>query len=294
MNAEGLGNWKRSSYCGDLRLADEGREVTVMGWVHTRRDHGGLIFVDLRDRAGIVQIVFNPERSQAAFELAQDLRNESVLAVRGRIEPRPAETQNPNLATGDIEIMASEAKLLSRARSTPFPIDGGATITESTRLKYRYLDLRRPEMQERLIFRHRLVKAVRDYFDSQGFIEIETPMLTRSTPEGARDYLVPSRVNPGSFYALPQSPQLFKQLFMIAGLDRYFQIARCFRDEDLRADRQPEFTQIDLEMSFVQPDDIMTVTEGMLAAACALRGIEVPRPIPRLELRRSDAPLRHR
>ena len=282
MNTEGLGNWKRSSYCGDLRLTDEGREVTVMGWVHTRRDHGGLIFVDVRDRAGIVQVVFNPERSQAAFELAQDLRNESVLAVRGRVEPRPAETQNPNLATGDIEIMASEAKLLSRARSTPFPIDGGTTITESTRLKYRYLDLRRPEMQERLIFRHRLTKAVRDYFDSQGFIEIETPLLTRSTPEGARDYLVPSRVNPGCFYALPQSPQLFKQLFMIAGLDRYFQIARCFRDEDLRADRQPEFTQIDVEMSFVQPDDIMTVTEGMLAAACALRGIEVPRPIPRL------------
>jgi len=280
--AEGLGNWKRSSYCGDLRLADEGREVIVMGWVHTRRDHGGLIFVDLRDRAGIVQVVFNPELSQAAFELAQDLRNESVLAVRGRIAPRPAETQNPNLATGDIEIMASEAKLLNRARSTPFPIDSGATITESTRLKYRYLDLRRPEMQERLIFRHRLVKAVRDYFDSEGFIEIETPMLTKSTPEGARDYLVPSRVNPGSFYALPQSPQLFKQLFMIAGLDRYFQIARCFRDEDLRADRQPEFTQIDLEMSFVQPDDIITVTSGMLAAACALRGIEVPRPIPRL------------
>ncbi len=277
-----LGNWKRSAPGGELRLSDEGREVTVMGWVHTRRDHGGLIFVDLRDRSGILQIVFNPEQSQDAFALAQELRSEFVIAVRGRVERRPAETQNPNLATGDIEVMASAAKLLSRARSTPFPIDGGATVTESTRLKYRYLDLRRPEMQERIIFRHRLTKAVRDYLDSQGFLEIETPLLTRSTPEGARDYLVPSRVNLGSFYALPQSPQLFKQLFMVAGLDRYFQIARCFRDEDLRADRQPEFTQIDIEMSFVQPDDIIVVTEGMLRAACALRDIDVPDPIPRL------------
>ena len=282
MNGEGLGNWKRSSYCGDLRLTDEGREMTVMGWVHTRRDHGGLIFVDLRDRCGIVQIVFNPEGNEPVFALARELRNESVLAVRGRVTRRPAETQNPNLGTGDIEILAGDARLLSRARSTPFPIDSGASITESTRLKYRYLDLRRPEMQDRIIFRHRLAKAVRDYFDSEGFIEIETPLLTRSTPEGARDYLVPSRVNQGNFYALPQSPQLFKQLFMIAGLDRYFQIARCFRDEDLRADRQPEFTQIDVEMSFITPDDIMAVSEGMLAAACGLRGIEVPRPIPRL------------
>ena len=205
------------------------------------------------------------------------------MAVRGRVERRPAETQNPNLATGAIEVMAAEAKLLSQARSTPFPIDGGATITESTRLKYRYLDLRRPEMQERLIFRHRLVKAMRDYLDSQGFLEIETPMLTRSTPEGARDYLVPSRVNPGCFYALPQSPQLFKQLLMVAGCDRYFQIARCFRDEDLRADRQPEFTQIDIEMSFVRPDDIMArdrrhAGRGLCrCAASRCRG-----PIPRL------------
>ncbi|HEX7409308.1 MAG TPA: aspartate--tRNA ligase [Candidatus Binatia bacterium] len=283
MNAEGLADWKRSSYCGDLRLTDEGQTVTVMGWVHTRRDHGGLIFVDLRDRSGVVQIVFNPEQNQSTFAFAQELRNEFVVAVRGRVERRPEETQNPNLATGAIEVMASEAKLLSQARSTPFPIDGGPPITESTRLKYRYLDLRRPEMQERLIFRHRLVKAMRDYLDGQGFIEIETPLLTRSTPEGARDYLVPSRVNPGCFYALPQSPQLFKQLFMVAGLDRYFQVARCFRDEDLRADRQPEFTQIDVEMSFIRPDDIMDVTEGMLSVACALRGIEVPHPIPRLK-----------
>ncbi|HXQ22289.1 MAG TPA: aspartate--tRNA ligase [Candidatus Acidoferrales bacterium] len=282
MSAAGLGDWKRSNYCGELRAADAGREVTVMGWVHTRRDHGGLIFVDLRDRSGILQLVFNPERSHAAFALAEDLRGEFVIAVRGRVEHRPAETLNPNLATGEIEIIAAEAKLLSRARSTPFPIDGGPPITESTRLKYRYLDLRRPEMQERLIFRHRLAKTVRDYLDGHGFLEIETPVLTRSTPEGARDYLVPSRVNPGHFYALPQSPQLFKQLLMVSGFDRYFQIVRCFRDEDLRADRQPEFTQIDLEMSFVQPDDVMAITEGMLSAACALRGVEVPRPIPRL------------
>lgn len=277
-----MAGWKRSCYCGDLRLADEGREVTVMGWVHTRRDHGGVIFVDVRDRSGLVQVVFHPEGASATFEFGQELRNEFVIAVRGRVERRPPETQNPNLATGDIEVVAVQAKLLSPARSTPFPIDGGPTITESTRLKFRYLDLRRPEMQERLIFRHRLVKAVRDYLDSQGFLEIETPLLTRSTPEGARDYLVPSRVNPGCFYALPQSPQLFKQLFMVAGLDRYFQVARCFRDEDLRADRQPEFTQVDLEMSFVQPDDIMAVTEGMLLAACAVRGIAVPQPVPRI------------
>jgi aspartyl-tRNA synthetase len=282
VSSEGLGNWKRSTYCGDLRATAAGETVTVMGWVHTRRDHGGLIFVDLRDRSGLLQVVFNPEHGQAAFELAGELRGEFVIAVRGRVARRPAETLNPNLATGEIEVMAAEAKVLSRARSTPFPIDGGGNITESTRLKYRYLDLRRPEMQENLIFRHRLAKTVRDYLDAQGFIEVETPVLTRSTPEGARDYLVPSRVNPGNFYALPQSPQLFKQLLMVAGFDRYFQIVRCFRDEDLRADRQPEFTQIDLEMSFVQPDDVMAVTEGMLAVACALRGIEVPRPIPRL------------
>jgi aspartyl-tRNA synthetase len=282
MKTEGLGDWKRTTYCGDLRAAHEGQPVTVMGWVHTRRDHGGLIFIDLRDRTGIVQLVFNPEHSGPAFPAAEAARNEYVIAVRGRVERRTPETLNPNLATGEIEIMVTEAKLLNRARILPFAIDGAADVAESTRLKYRYLDLRRPEMQQRLIFRHRLTKAIRDYLDSQGFLELETPVLTRSTPEGARDYLVPSRVNPGWFYALPQSPQLFKQLFMIAGFDRYFQIARCFRDEDLRADRQPEFTQVDIEMSFVRPDDIMAVTEGVLAVACALRGIEVPRPIPRL------------
>ncbi|MBI3784284.1 MAG: aspartate--tRNA ligase [Deltaproteobacteria bacterium] len=282
IDLSGLGDWKRSDYCGGLRAADNGREVTVMGWVNSRRDHGGLIFVDLRDRSGILQIVFDPDSSGAAFALAEALRSEFVVAIRGRIEKRSAETINPNLATGEIEVVCLEAKLLSQARPLPFAVDGNTEVTEQTRLKYRFLDLRRPEMQERLLFRHRLAKSVRDYLDGAGFVEIETPVLTRSTPEGARDYLVPSRVTPGHFYALPQSPQLFKQILMVAGFDRYFQIVRCFRDEDLRADRQPEFTQIDLEMSFVTPDDVMAVTEGMLTVACALRGIEVPQPIPRL------------
>jgi len=269
-------------YCGELRAADTGREVTVMGWVDTRRDHGGMVFVDLRDRSGIVQVVFNPESGQKAFDIAQEIRGEYVVAVRGVVSRRPAETLNPNLATGEIEVLAADAKLLGRSRPIPFPLDGSVEVAENTRLRYRYLDLRRPDIQERFLFRHKLAKTVRDYLDHEGFVEIETPVLTRSTPEGARDYLVPSRVNQGSFFALPQSPQLFKQLLMVAGFDRYFQIVRCFRDEDLRADRQPEFTQIDMEMSFVTADDIMAVTEGMLRAACALKGIEVPRPIPRI------------
>ncbi len=282
MTSEQDSAWRRDIYCGELRAADAGRDVTVMGWVHTRRDHGGLIFVDLRDRSGLVQVVFSPEHNAAAFALAEQLRGEFVVAVRGRVALRPAETLNPNLATGEIEVIAADARLLNRARSTPFQIDGSDTVAESTRLKFRYLDLRRPDMQERFVFRHRLTKAVRDYLDGQGFLEVETPVLTRSTPEGARDYLVPSRVNLGHFYALPQSPQLFKQLLMVAGFDRYFQIVKCFRDEDLRADRQPEFTQIDLEMSFVQPDDVMAVTEGILRVACAVRGVAVPDPVPRI------------
>jgi aspartyl-tRNA synthetase len=282
MTTEHTSGWRRDIFGGELRAADAGREVTVMGWVHTRRDHGGLIFVDLRDRSGLVQVVFSPAHNAEAFALAEQLRGEFVIAVRGRVALRPAETLNPNLATGEIEVIAAEARLLNRARSTPFQIDGGDTVAESTRLKFRYLDLRRPEVQERFVFRHRLTKAVRDYLDGQGFLEVETPVLTRSTPEGARDYLVPSRVNLGHFYALPQSPQLFKQLLMVAGFDRYFQIVKCFRDEDLRADRQPEFTQIDLEMSFVQPDDVMAVTEGILRVACALRGVPVPDPVPRI------------
>jgi aspartyl-tRNA synthetase len=281
VNPVNLEDWKRDTECGALRPADCGRQVTVMGWVHHRRDHGGLIFVDLRDRSGVVQVVFNPDGSPACFALAEALRNEYVVAIRGKVAPRPAETLNPNLATGEIEILASDGKLLSIARPIPFQIDGAA-VAENVRLKYRYLDLRRPEMQERIVLRHRLTKATRDYLDREGFLEIETPVLTRSTPEGARDYLVPSRVSLGHFYALPQSPQLFKQLLMVSGFDRYFQIVRCFRDEDLRADRQPEFTQIDLEMSFVTPDDVIAITEGILRVAFALRGIEIPKPIPRI------------
>lgn len=278
----GLGDWQRSEYGGVLRAADEGRAVTVMGWVNSRRDHGGVIFIDLRDRSGIVQVVFNPERSPIAHQVSEEARSEFVVAVRGVVTRRTAETLNPNLPTGEIEVMASEARILSRARPLPFAVDDADNVAEATRLKYRFLDLRRPAMQQNLILRHRLNKAIRDYFDAEGFLELETPVLGRSTPEGSRDYLVPSRVTPGAFYALAQSPQLYKQLFMISGFDRYYQIARCFRDEDLRADRQPEFTQLDLEMSFVRVDDVLGVVEGLLVEAFALCGVAVPKPIPRL------------
>ena len=277
-----LGDWQRSCYAGTLRADDESREVVVMGWVNVRRDHGGVIFVDLRDRSGLVQLVFNPEHSPAAHAVAGDIRSEFVVAARGKVSRRTPETVNPNLPTGEIEVMVNEARILNRARPTPFAIDDGDVVAEATRLKYRYLDLRRPAMQENLILRHRLTKTIRDYLDRHEFLEIETPVLGRSTPEGARDYLVPSRISPGEFYALPQSPQLYKQLLMVSGYDRYFQIVRCFRDEDLRADRQPEFTQIDLEMSFVRQDDVLLLVEGMLAEVFALRGVEVPRPMPRL------------
>ncbi len=281
MTPQPLGDWKRSVACGDLRAADTGREVTVMGWVDTRRDHGGLIFVDLRDRSGIVQVVFNPDLGAEAFELGKDLRSEYVIAVRGSVRPRTPETLNPNLATGEVEIYASAAKLLSVSKVPPFPLDS-TTVAEETRLKFRYLDLRRPDMQRRLILRHRMTNAVRAYLDGEGFLDIETPVLTKSTPEGARDYLVPSRVQPGSFYALPQSPQLFKQILMVSGFERYFQIVRCFRDEDLRADRQPEFTQIDLEMSFVTQDDVMSIAEGIVRSACGVVGIPFPDVVHRL------------
>ena len=254
-----------------------------MGWVHARRDHGGVTFIDLRDRSGLVQVVCNPQVSAAAHETAKDVRTEFVLAVRGRLALRPADTTNPNLPTGAVELMADEVRILNTARTTPFPIEDETDPAENTRLRHRYLDLRRPKMFSNLYLRHRLAKVVRDYFDGQGFLEVETPFLTRSTPEGARDYLVPSRVNPGAFYALPQSPQLFKQLLMVSGFDKYFQIVRCFRDEDLRADRQPEFTQIDVEMSFVQPADIFRLTEGMIAKVCReVKGIEVSTPFPRM------------
>jgi len=259
-----LGDWKRTDYCGELGRKDVGREVTLMGWVQRRRDLGGLIFVELRDRQGIVQVVFNPEISPEAHEKVQSIRNEYVLGVKGKVVQRPEGTFNPKLTTGEIEVLAQGLKILNHSRTPPFPIEDEEEVAETTRLKYRYLDLRRPKLQRNLILRHQMAKEVRNYFDQHGFLEIETPMLTKSTPEGARDFLVPSRLDPGHFYALPQSPQLFKQILMISGFDRYFQIVRCFRDEDLRSDRQPEFTQIDVEMSFVKVEDIQRMMEGLM------------------------------
>jgi len=260
-----LGNLKRTDYCGNLTKKDVTREVTLLGWVQRRRDLGGLIFIELRDRQGIVQVVFNPELSSGAHEKAQSLRSEYVIAVIGMVAERPKGTANPKLRTGEIEVLAKELKILNIAKTPPFPIEDEAEVAEETRLKYRYLDLRRPVLQRNLILRHRVAREVRNYFDRLGFLEIETPMLFKSTPEGARDFLVPSRLSPGSFYALPQSPQLLKQILMVSGFDRYFQIVRCFRDEDLRSDRQPEFTQIDVEMSFVTVQDIQRTMEGLMA-----------------------------
>lgn len=263
-----------------------------MGWVHARRDHGGVTFIDLRDRSGLLQIVFNPQINEAAHTAAKDIRMEFVLAVRGVLTNRSPETINLNLPTGAVELQVKELRVLNPSRTVPFPIDEETNPTENARLRYRYLDLRRPSMYKNLLLRHRLAKSVRDYLDSEGFLEVETPFLTRSTPEGARDYLVPSRVNPGSFYALPQSPQLFKQLLMVGGFDKYFQIVRCFRDEDLRADRQPEFTQIDIEMSFIQPEDIFRLSEGMMAKVCReLKDMTVATPFPRMSY--AEAMLRY-
>jgi aspartyl-tRNA synthetase len=253
----------RSHRCGDLRVEHVGDAVTLCGWVHSRRDHGGVTFVDLRDVAGIVQIVFNPESSPDSHATAQELRNEFCIRVMGEVRPRKEGTLNDRLATGEIEVAVTSVEILSRSETPPFQIDEYHDADENLRLKYRYLDLRRAPMQENLKLRHSIISAIRRFFDDEGFREVETPMLTRATPEGARDYLVPSRLHPGRFYALPQSPQLFKQLLMVAGLDRYYQIARCFRDEDLRADRQPDFTQLDVEMSFVDVDDVLHVTERM-------------------------------
>ena len=278
-----LGEWKRSCYCGEPRANAVGNELTLFGWVHSRRDHGGVIFVDLRDRTGLCQIVFNPEIDADSHEKAKQIRSEDVIGVRGALAKRTAETINPNLPTGEVEVIAREIKLLNASQVPPFIIDDETDANENTRLKYRYLDLRRPQSLGHLLLRYRMTKLIRDYLDGLGFIDVETPVLTKSTPEGAREYLVPSRIYPGKFYALPQSPQLFKQILMIGGLDRYFQIVKCFRDEDLRADRQPEFTQLDLEMSFVQPADVMQVIEGMIALLFKeLKGIEVKRPFPRL------------
>ena len=278
-----LGDWKRSCYCGEPRANGVGKDLTLFGWVRSRRDHGGVIFVDLRDRSGICQVVFNPEVDATAHEKAKQLRSEDVIAVRGSLFKRSPETVNPDLATGEVELMGKELRLLNTAQVPPFTIEDETEANENTRLKYRYLDLRRPQSLSPLVLRYRMTKLIRDYLDGLGFIDVETPVLTKSTPEGARDYLVPSRIYPGKFYALPQSPQLFKQILMVGGLDRYFQIVKCFRDEDLRADRQPEFTQLDLEMSFVQPEDVMQVIEGMMCILFReLKGIELKRPFTRL------------
>jgi aspartyl-tRNA synthetase len=278
-----LGDWKRSCYCGEPRASSVGQEMTLAGWVHSRRDHGGVIFVDLRDRTGMCQVVFNPEVDAASHEKAKQIRSEDVIAARGVLAKRSPETINPELPTGEVELKSSELRLLNASQVPPFIIDDETDANENTRLKYRYLDLRRPQSLGPLLLRYRMTKLIRDYLDGLGFIDVETPVLTKSTPEGARDYLVPSRIYQGKFYALPQSPQLFKQILMVGGLDRYFQIVKCFRDEDLRADRQPEFTQLDMEMSFVQPEDVMQVVEGMISLLFKeLMGIEVTRPFARL------------
>jgi len=273
----------RTHMCGQLRATDIGRSVHVMGWVQRRRDHGGLVFVDLRDRTGLVQIVFNPTVNAPAHEQAQQLRQEFVIAVTGTVSARPAGMTNPHLATGEVEVMVHQLEILNEAKTPPFLIEDEVDVTEAIRMKHRYLDLRRPQMQQLLRLRHEVAQQARAFLNTRGFLEIETPMLTKSTPEGARDYLVPSRINPGNFYALPQSPQLFKQILMVAGADRYYQIARCFRDEDLRNDRQPEFTQIDLEMSFADREQVMALAEEMLIRVFkTAAGIDLPTPFPRL------------
>jgi aspartyl-tRNA synthetase len=267
----------RSHRCGELTASLQGTEVQLCGWVHTRRDHGGVTFIDLRDTTGLVQVVFNAAVSKEAHDVAQELRGEFCVRVVGEVRPRREGTVNPDLATGEVEVAAASVEIFSRAETPPFQVDAHADVDEMLRLRYRYIDLRREEMQENLKLRHAIVSAIRRFFDGEGFLEIETPMLTRSTPEGARDYLVPSRLHPGTFYALPQSPQLFKQLFMVSGLDRYYQIVKCFRDEDLRADRQPEFTQLDLEMSFVDVEDVLDVTERMFKYVWReAMGVELP------------------
>ncbi|MBE6681619.1 MAG: aspartate--tRNA ligase [Ruminococcaceae bacterium] len=279
--AEFLGNTKRTDYCGDVRDGHVGKTVTVMGWVQKARDLGVLCFIDLRDRTGIVQLAFDEGTAADVMEKAKSARSEFVLAATGVVRER--DSKNPNIPTGNVEIYVSELKILGESQTPPFEIVENCKSNEELRLKYRYLDLRRPDLMKNILIRHKLTKVTRDYFDENGFIEIETPMLIKSTPEGARDYLVPSRVHKGSFYALPQSPQLYKQLSMVAGFDRYMQIARCFRDEDLRADRQPEFTQIDLEMSFVEMEDVLAIGEGFMKRVFKeILDVDIPLPLPRL------------
>ena len=278
-----LGDWQRSHSCGQLTINNDGEDVCLMGWVQYRRDHGGLIFVDLRDRDGLTQIVFSPDIAPAAHENAHILRSEYVLAVKGKVRPRPDGMVNTGMVTGQIEIVAYEWKLLNTSKTPPFPIEDRSDAGENLRLTWRYLDLRRPRMQANLRLRHKVSQAARRFLDDNGFTEVETPVLTKSTPEGARDFLVPSRLNNGEFYALPQSPQLFKQLLMVAGMERYFQIVRCFRDEDLRADRQPEFTQVNLEMSFADEEQVMGLAEGLMARVFKdVMGKELSLPFPRM------------
>ncbi len=273
----------RTHRCGELKKVHVGQAVVLNGWVQRRRDHGSLIFIDLRDRTGVTQIVFNAERNPDVHQAAHGLRSECVVAVGGTVAARPEESRNPDLPTGEIEVLVDSVEMLNEAKTPPFLIEDEAEVTEAIRLKYRFLDLRRPKMQRLLGLRHAVMQYVRTFFNAEGFLEVETPMLTKSTPEGARDYLVPSRVNPGSFYALPQSPQLFKQVLMVSGVDRYYQIARCFRDEDLRNDRQPEFTQIDVEMSFVDREQVMALMERMIAGLFReTSGIVLPTPFPRM------------
>ena len=284
MDIDTIGDWERTNDCGSLRRDDIGREIVLMGWVNRRRDLGKLIFVDLRDRFGLTQIVFDEEFDEVSHERAGILRNEWVIAVKGEVAPRLLGQENPEMPTGDIEVKAKELKILNETEIPPFQVDGKIDASENVRLRYRYLELRRPALFHNLFMRHRIALVIRSFLNSEGFLEVETPFLTKSTPEGARDYLVPSRINKGSFYALPQSPQLFKQLLMVAGFNRYFQIVKCFRDEDLRADRQPEFTQVDLELSFVNEDGVMDVVEGMMVDVFSkILDHPVSRPFPRIE-----------
>jgi aspartyl-tRNA synthetase len=278
---------KRSSYCGDVRECSIGKEVTVCGWAHSRRDHGGVIFIDLRDVSGLLQIVFQPEK-QDMFKIAQNLRSEYVISVKGMVRNRPEGTLNPSMPTGNIELVATDLEVLNTCHGLPFEISDYVETSEELRLKYRYLDLRRPNFQKNFIMRHKISNEVRSFLNEEGFLEIETPFLTKSTPEGARDFLVPSRLHHGSFFALPQSPQIFKQILMISGFDKYYQLARCFRDEDLRADRQLEFTQIDIEMSFVEEDDVMDIIERMLSRVCkSVLGINIKIPFERMSYKDS-------
>jgi len=292
MEPDVLGNWSRSHNCGELRSADIGSEVVLMGWVQNYREHKEVVFFDLRDRWGVTQIVYNPGIDEEIMEKARHVRNESVIAIAGQVEKRPEGALNEDRPTGEIEVVGQDLRILNNCKTVPFVIadsvkeallESGVRSSEEVRLRYRFLDLRRYQMQDRIIKRHQAIRAVRGYFDSRGFVDVETPYLTKSTPEGARDYLVPSRNQAGKFFALPQSPQIFKQILMVSGFDRYYQIVRCMRDEDLRADRQPEFTQIDVEMSFVRPDDVMGVTEEMLAELWRkVKGVELPTPFPRM------------